>query len=105
MHQVLRTLVYALLAFLVYACLVLLSVLAHAPLLAAALRLAGYGHGTLFSLGVGCGATSEPVLLALCVGLVVLVAWPTNLFALTLAVALGVAGGCLVRDLVRSHRA
>jgi hypothetical protein len=104
MHHVLRTLAYALLALLAYQCLVLLSVLAHAPLLAAALRLAGYAHGLLFSMGVGCGATSEPVLLALSVGVVVLVAWPTHLLALTLAVALGVGGGCLIRDLVRSHR-
>lgn len=104
MHNILRTLVYALLAFVGYQCLVLLSVLAHAPLLAAAVRLAGYAHGALFSIGLGCGATSEPVLLSLTAGLVVLVAWPTNLLALTIAVGLGVGGGCIVRDLVRSHR-
>lgn len=104
MDRLKRALAYTVLVTGVYNILCAIAAHIRAPALSGALALVQYGHGFALGISAGCLATGETAMLGIVALSILLVEWPTDLIALTIATVTGGTIGLLIRRLVREHR-
>ena len=96
-----RMLIYAIIIWVGFNALTLLS----APLLAKLLCAINHGRGFTFALAASCVLTAEIALLSCLLVVIVLVTWPTDLLPIAFASVAGALLGAQLRRLIREHHA